>query len=434
MLADPEKVPLLGTDFYNSGARTHTSRLRQLFASHEYEVVILAVVLLNAASIGYQIDFPAALPLYGWLLLNLAFFGVFLLEVVLKIAAFGWREYFQSYWNSFDFSITVLCCVEIFLTYAHFMHHTALHGTLTTYVSGDFVAMMRLFRLARLGRIFPQLRVLARSFLYSVQALGWIVAAAMLWFYLCACFCTVFLGRRDFMPAAGDEDVQEVRARFSTVGKSLYALFEVMTLEGWTDYARPLLHKSPQWVVFFIVFIFVSAFFLLNLVTAVVVERTVQSQEAEKQAFAETGRDRRVSGVQAYVAALRKRNGGRDEVNRAELGQWADECRADVSLSGILPGREQTGVFLESLAMLIDHEDDGVITLSALEDLWSSIEEPLSTQHLLRFNIEQAQRTEYQERLLVTVLHALAATSGQKLKIREGILDKNVSFLEEAEV
>ena len=58
----------------------------------------------------------------------------------------------------------------------------------------------------------------------------------------------------------------EIRERFETVGSSLFCLFEIMTLEGWTDYARPMLHRSPGWVMYFISFIFVSAFFLLNLV------------------------------------------------------------------------------------------------------------------------------------------------------------------------
>merc|ERR1719473_1844815 len=126
----------------------------------------------------------------------------------------------------------------------------------------------------------------------SLKALLWIFILAAIWYFLCACVATVFIGRREWLPnEKGDgvskEVIAELRDRFKTIWLSMFALFEVMTLEGWTDYVRPMLASRPDMVLFFLTFIFVSAFFLLNLVTAVVVDRTLEAQSQQTKSDSE---------------------------------------------------------------------------------------------------------------------------------------------------
>ena len=52
---------------------------------------------------------------------------------------------------------------------------------------------------------------------FCAEALGWIILGSLLWFYINACFCTVFLGRRELLPANGDEEIREVRCEFRSV-------------------------------------------------------------------------------------------------------------------------------------------------------------------------------------------------------------------------
>jgi len=282
--------------------------------------------------------------------------------------------------------------------------------------------MARLFRLFRLARLFTQLGVLAGSFVASLQALGWIILGSLLWFYINACFCSVFLGRRDLLPANGDEEIREIRERFETVGSSLFCLFEIMTLEGWTDYARPMLHRSPGWVMYFISFIFVSAFFLLNLVTAVVVDRTVAAQQEAIQEIGIEKREEKKVFVQDFVSMLRDMNNGHDKLSRSDLSQWAE------STAGKKVGQQLQ--FVMSMAVLLDHEESGSISLAELQDLWNSYDSPLSTETLIRFHINQARQVEHQERLMVTVLHVLEKMGGKSLNLSQDIFDKTTSYLE----
>merc|ERR1719161_1144227 len=86
------------------------------------------------------------------------------------------------------------------------------------------------------------------------------------------------MGRKQWMSDSSSPQAGELRKAFNNIPMSMYTLFEVMTLEGWTDVVRPLLGNRPAMIIFFMFFVFVSAFFLLNLVTAVVVDRTMASQ------------------------------------------------------------------------------------------------------------------------------------------------------------
>merc|ERR1719359_1450309 len=105
--------------------------------------------------------------------------------------------------------------------------------------------------------------------------------------------------------------MREVRERFSTIGKSMFGLFEIMTLEGWTDYVRPFLNNGkPFWVFFFLFFIFVAALFLLNLVTAVVVEKTMQAQEDQDQSGESREKEVRIEAIRGVVDFLRQMNKG----------------------------------------------------------------------------------------------------------------------------
>merc|ERR1712217_267353 len=67
-----------------------------------------------------------------------------------------------------------------------------------------------------------------------------------------------------------------VDERFGTVYRSMYSLFELMTLEGWDQVARPLVTKQPAIFLFIASFIMIFTFGLMNMIVAVVVEKTLE--------------------------------------------------------------------------------------------------------------------------------------------------------------
>merc|ERR1719262_1022899 len=90
-----------------------------------------------------------------------------------------------------------------------------------------------------------------------------------------AIFATTAIGRNtafDGVLIQGDT----VKQRFGTVYRSMYSLFELMTLEGWDQVARPLVEEQPAVVIFVASFIMVFTFGMLNMVVAMVVEKTLE--------------------------------------------------------------------------------------------------------------------------------------------------------------
>merc|ERR1719321_642396 len=122
------------------------------------------------------------------------------------------------------------------------------------------------------------------------------------------------MGRRQWLPNSTNPQAEQLRQSFDNIPISMYTLFEVMTLEGWTDVVRPLLGSRPVMIVFFMFFVFVTAFFLLNLVTAVVVDRTMSSQAQNDDMSTFVKEDERETQIGNLHAALLRRNGGQDRI------------------------------------------------------------------------------------------------------------------------
>merc|ERR1719487_606595 len=275
--------------------------LRRFFRGSVYEWSIMAVIVINAFTIGAEIDHPNWMPAFYWIAINSVFSIVYLTEMLTKLFALGPRAYFTSSWNSFDFLVTTATLVGDGII----LYELAAGGTHQG--KGGFTAVvpvLRLLRILRIAKMFQEMRVLISSFAGSVSALVWIAMLLGLWFFICACICTTFVGRRQFLPDEGTPGAQELRGRFANIPGSMYTLFEVMTLEGWTDVVRPLLVSHPMLVAFFMFFVFVAAFFLLNLVTAVVVDRTMSSQQDSQRMVDLTKEDEEECRMQNLHSAL----------------------------------------------------------------------------------------------------------------------------------
>lgn len=402
------------------------STIRGMVESRWYEPLMATIVIVNAISIGLQIDHPEYFTPGEWLLVGFGFFIIFASEVVFKLIGYG-GSYFLDRWNIFDFVVTIMVGIELAATY-HYVDHR-LYDEWSKYVSGDMLQILRLFRLLRLARIFKELGVLIQSFLMSLRALLWIFVLAGIWYFLCACVATVFIGRKEWNPNWKGDGVDretwvELRSRFSTIWLSMFALFEVMTLEGWTDYVRPLLASRLDMVLFFLTFIFVSAFFLLNLVTAVVVDRTLEAQSQQTKSDSEAALDREIGTIDKLSKALVKLNNQRDIVTREDFEEILHQAQIKEYMKELQWNRD----FMRSMFSLIDHDNDGECSIARLQKLWVACHEPLDTSNYVRFQINLARRMEYQEKITLTVLHALEEHSKHTFKISGDLSDKE-SFL-----
>ncbi|SDM05608.1 voltage-gated sodium channel [Maricaulis salignorans] len=233
----------------------------------------MAVILLNAATLGLvtlPFDppwFTAILPLIDRIVV-----AVFLVELFLKLIAYRLR-FFTSGWNWFDLVVILVSVVPM---------------------AGSFSVLrsLRILRAFRLFSVMPQMRKVIEALLNAIPGMGAVIAVLALMFYVSAVMATKLFSLTN-------------PDRFGTLGDSAFSLFQVMTLEGWaTDLALPVMEFHPWAWAFFLVFIVLTSFAILNLFIAIIVD-SLQSKhfDAEEERDAEVGED--VIELQSEIAGLR---------------------------------------------------------------------------------------------------------------------------------
>jgi voltage-gated sodium channel len=361
--------------------------LRSLFGKKPYEYFIAGVIIVNGLFIWSEIDYPES---NAYFYINLVFSILYLVEISAKIWAFG-KFFFYSNWNCFDLTVT---SITVFSDFAeHFVDPQTAKNMRT------LAPVIRLLRLARLCNLAPGLKSLMTAFTSSLGALGWIMVFIAIWFFISGCLVTVIVGRKDFFPdsaAATVADSKRIRAKFDTVPHSMYSLFEVMAMEGWVGVVRPISRSQPGLVAFFFLFIFIAAFFLLNLVTAVVVDRTVQAQEEAATAAQACEGDEGEMVIFDMVAYLQKWNGGEDIILRKELMKLLE----DDEMVEFLAKVEWDASTIENLCSVMDKHNEGKISLKALQNQISGGGKEISMMKWVRMQAEMTQRMEKNERIL----------------------------------
>ncbi|MEC8664984.1 MAG: ion transporter [Pseudomonadota bacterium] len=205
---------------------------------------IAAVILLNAVTLGLETDdhiraeYGAALHV-----VDLVILGIFVIEILLKLFAYR-LSFFRAGWNVFDFGIVAIALIP---------------------AAGAFSILraMRIFRMLRLLSIVPSMRRVITALLNAVPGMLSILGIMMIIFYSAAVMATKVFG------GSSDPLMQEM---FGSMGDSMFTLFQVMTLEDWPDVAGPTMVLFPWAWVFFVTFIVVTSFAVLNLFVGIIVD------------------------------------------------------------------------------------------------------------------------------------------------------------------
>lgn len=214
---------------------------------------IIALILINAAILGMETS-PAIMDRIGPLLIaaNKLILSVFVLEILIKLVAFGPR-FFRSGWNLFDFFVVGIALVPA-------------SGPL------EILRALRILRVLRLLSQVPRLRQIIESLLRALPGMGWTAALLLLIFYIFAVMGTMLFG-------------QQFPEYWGGLGRSFFSLFQIMTLESWSSgIARPMQEQIPMIWLFFVPFILISSFMVLNLFIAIIVSAT-QSIHADEEAI-----------------------------------------------------------------------------------------------------------------------------------------------------
>lgn len=232
-------------------------RIASVVNSRVFERFILAVILINAAIIGLETypEFASQLDLFHFI--NNLILGIFVVEIILKLAALYPKpqRYFFDRWNVFDFAVVAVSLIPTI---------------------GPFASVARITRLLRTLRIisqFKDLRVITSSLVRSIPSVLSILTLMFLIFYIYG-----VIGQHFF------HDVDP--ARWGTLGKSILTLFSMMTLEGWDRVMYSVLEMFPLAWVYFVSFIVISAFMIVNLFVGVMLFNVTQIKEEETGEYA----------------------------------------------------------------------------------------------------------------------------------------------------
>ncbi|MCW7754811.1 ion transporter [Desulfobotulus sp. H1] len=216
---------------------------------------IIAMIILNAIVIGME-TYPALYQPFktGFYLIEKIFIIIFTIEIIIRITGSrpSW-EFFRDGWNLFDFFIVA--------------SSLALAG-------GHFVSVLRILRILRVLRtisIIPSLQRMISALLATIPAMGNIAFLLGLLFYVFSVMGTIFFGH--ISPEY-----------FGSIHITLLTLFQVVTLESWASgVMRPLLEESPWAWLYFVTFILMGTFIIINLFIGVIVNNMQEAQtEAEE--------------------------------------------------------------------------------------------------------------------------------------------------------
>ncbi|GJL66184.1 MAG: hypothetical protein NPIRA05_11550 [Nitrospirales bacterium] len=216
---------------------------RRLVGAPVFERLIIGLILVNGVILGMETS-PDLVEEYGvfFHLANHIILGVFILEAVLKMMAVAPQvsRYFNDGWNIFDFSVIVFSLIP---------------------ATGEFAMIARLARLLRVVRLIstiPELRLIVSTLVRSIPSMIHVMTLMGVIFYIYA--ITGFQLFHEHDPT-----------HWRSLGISLLTLFRVVTLEDWTDVMYKAMELHPFAWMYFVSFVVLGTFVVVNLFIAVVI-------------------------------------------------------------------------------------------------------------------------------------------------------------------
>lgn len=225
--------------------------LAEFVESARIQHFIVAVILINAVVLGFETS-KGAMASYGPLLIAIdkACLVVFCLEIGARLLAYRWA-FWRSGWNIFDFAVVAVALVP---------------------GAGPWAVLrsLRVLRVMRLLTVIPSLRKVVAAFLHAIPGLGGVLLLMSVFLYTSAVLAVNLFGA-------------QFPQWFGTLGGALFSLFQILTLEGWADMAREVMAVYPWAPLFFIPFIIIATFTVLNLFIGIIVS-TMQELATKPEA------------------------------------------------------------------------------------------------------------------------------------------------------
>ncbi len=236
----------------------NTDNLQKSFlkirSNKAFEFFVISIIVFSALVIGAKTyDIPEnVLTAVGWLDHFITL--VFLIEIIIRfLGEEHKRDFFKHGWNIFDTLIVIVSLVPIENS------EMALIGRL-----------VRIFRVLRMISIIPELRLLLNSLVKAMPQLGYVILLMFIIFYIYAAIGSTFFAKIN-------------STLWGDISISMLTLFRVMTFEDWTDVMYETMTVYTFSWVYYLTFIFFTAFAFLNMVIGIVVS-VLEDEHAKEKA------------------------------------------------------------------------------------------------------------------------------------------------------
>ena len=251
--------------------------MRRWVENSRVQNFIMTLIVINAIILGLETE-PGIMQAYGEILVAIdhAILAVFVVEILLRIFAHR-LGFFRDPWSLFDFAVVGIALIP---------------------ASGPFAVLraLRVLRVLRILTMVPSMRRVVGALLGSIPGLSSIALVLMIIYYVFAVIATKLFGAN-------------FPQWFGSIGESLFSLFQIMTLESWSmGIVRPVMELHPNAWIFFILFILIATFTMLNLFIAIIVNAMhsfTEEENLERQQALDGVRDHIEADLHTEVAALR---------------------------------------------------------------------------------------------------------------------------------
>ncbi len=217
-----------------------------------FELFVITVIIISALEIGAKtFDLsPTSLIITKYIDIFITLF--FLFEITVRfLSEKNKKDFFKSGWNLFDTMVVVISLIPIDESEMALL-----------------ARLVRIFRVLRMISIIPELRILINSLLAAMPRLGYVVLLMFIIFYIYA--------------AVGSFLFQDINpVLWGDIAISMLTLFRVMTFEDWTDIQYETMEVYRFSWIYYMTFIFFTAFAFLNMVIGIVVG--VMDEEMHKE-------------------------------------------------------------------------------------------------------------------------------------------------------
>lgn len=251
---------------------------RRITEAPSFDAAIVFIIIFNAVLLGLETSADIDLRFGSWIdIAHNVTLGIFIVEALLKMAAASPRVagYFRDGWNVFDFLVIVFALVP---------------------ATGQFAMIARLVRLLRVLRLVSairDLRLIVTALVRSIPSVGHVMLLMSIVVYIYA-----IIGFHLF----GEHDPENWR----DLGISLLTLFNIVTLEGWTDVMFRAMELNELSWLYFVSFVVIGTFVVFNLFIAIIINNLDEAKlERLRDLEAPPSREELLRELRATQDALR---------------------------------------------------------------------------------------------------------------------------------